>query len=549
MRNVFNWWERWNLRRLLTLGVIVVIAWLRLQPASAQTPTVFTVRISQRYNCSQGQCFIQHGTAAPWRHRDGGTEFVTCAHVVDKGTTCTVHNKPATVTYRNNTDDVALVFVPNYTSQVKYPIASDGPKTNQRVAIYGRSKNGGNQQYVIAGNVVAWIQGVATSGDLRNTNRGGNITRANANAFSVHQFIGGRRAPVNTNIVGAMSGGIVFADVTNNGRTRRCVVGVLSAANQQECIVSRLTSLERFRSVRLRQRSATARLQQVLDRGIDPLGPIVDASLGAPFRLGPNADCVATNFPCSPQCTPGTCRGQCGRCITPPTPSRRPQPQRPAPQPKKDVLRCPPPQIYVQGGKQGEPGQRGPKGDKGDKPSQAELLALIKRVIQSNPERFRGQPGTNGTNGTSISEQQVATMLEQVINNNPERFRGQPGTNGTNANVQPTQIVLVDPETGETIRDLGTLRMDGQPLRIPWRDPWRDGSVSSSAELNEVKQQIADLQNRKITTDVVVIDTSSSKANPRVVSGPTSYQITGENREPIVLDMADFILPKQRGDQ
>ena len=409
------------------------------RPLLAQS--VKTERVRQTYNCIDGRCYIASGTAIAWRHINGGTEFLTAAHVVDQGNSCTVGGRRATVTFRHRTDDVAIVFAAGYRAPKTIPITVKGPKLGETVHVYGLSSN--EKQYRISGNVSSWQYGHDASNSPKRT-VDFNVNESTANAFELRQTVNFRRKLIDTKIIGSMSGGPAL--VQRDGKWY--VAGILSAGEAEGLTVARLRSLNRLRpSVARRVRSREKRLTQILDES-GQLGNAM-AAVQPQQLMYPVDKAAANDVVLGPSSTtpwqgetsgPWMCKN--GRRV----PYRCP-PQQPA-------------QVIVQGqqGPQGKQGPQGIQGRPGRSVTAAEIEAIVQRVIAANPERFRGRDGMNGTDGQD----------------------------GTVAQFPPTPIYLVNRETGDVIENLGFFT-PGKPFRIPIKP-------GNETEIGNIRQTMRDLQ-------------------------------------------------------
>ena len=407
----------------------VVIAGLFVdRPLLAQS--VKTERVRQTYNCSDGRCYIASGTAIAWRHINGGTEFVTAAHVVDQGNSCTVGDRRATVTFRHRTDDVAIVFAAGYRAPKTIPITVKGPKLGETVHVYGLSSN--EKQYRISGNVSSWQYGHDASNSPKRT-VDFNVNESTANAFELRQTVNGRRKLIDTKIIGSMSGGPAL--VQRDGKWY--VAGILSAGEAEGLTVARLRSLNRLRpSVARRVRSREKRLTQILDES----GQLGNAMAAVqPQQHGelmyPGDKAAANDVVLGPSSTtpwqgetsgPWMCKN--GRRV----PYRCP-PQQPA-------------QVIVQGqqGPQGKQGPQGIQGRPGRNITAADATAIVHQVIAANPERFRGRDGRD----VEITPEILNEIARQVV-----------------ALIPPKPIVLAGKQVG-----VWDIRQPTIDINIPTRD-------------------------------------------------------------------------------
>jgi hypothetical protein len=134
------------------------------------------------------------------------------------------------------------------------------------------------------------------------------------------------------------------------------------------------------------------------------------------------------------------------------------------------------------------------------------------------PQGATGPQGPAGPPGQSISEAQVRSIVQSML--------------------QPIPVRLVDPSTGQTVKDLGSIRFDGSAFVIPWNPgamPQLGQIELNEEDINLLARAVADKlppQQREALTDsdiqLIASKLPSVKLQPTYLDDRGSQIPTGD---------------------
>lgn len=177
----------------------------------------------------------------------------------------------------------------------------------------------------------------------------------------------------------------------------------------------------------------------------------------------------------------------------------------------------------------GMDGAEGPPG----MDAQIDLASLAAVLAQNHADRLRGPQGDAGTDGSSVTAAELRPLITDIV------------TELLAAN-QQTNLVIPDLDQLDRIIDAWiatnsdriNARIDARVNQIIDQrlGSGSGGTARPDSEIELIANRVYD--SRKRQARVMVIDSSRDPRNPAVINRPETYDL---DREPIILDMADFV--------